>query len=369
MNKIFKILIFILAIEICLGYLYYLKNSTIVTGHYVSSSLRAIDRVSNILNKKNFFKKKDTSKIDDKSKKEDEDKTSVILNNKSACDIYLNQNQHLNISGINWLRKPKDFQSNIDFLNSFDENKDFLILIAGNSETFGADQNLSERLHILLQRKLRDEIKSERIFVVNLATLGGMISDHLYEIKGFSEIYKPDLVIFYAGGNELSLTRRYEATITNNHLNKKNFSVYKFISTPNLLGHVKRMEHCLNQDLFLMKNNFTENSPILDVEKHIQFHFENIKKKFNNKSIEFLFYIQPLNKKISPSNELKFNFEKIINLYIDDDRFVNLNFTQINSKLDFKDLYHTRNAKLVSERLSKDIINKFDQNILKKLDK
>ena len=135
MNKIFKILIFILAIEIFIGYLYYLKNSTIVTGHYVSSSLRAIDRVSNILNKK-IFLKKDTSEIDDKSKKEDEDKTSVILNNKSACDIYLNQNQHLNISGINWLRKPKDFQSNIDFLNSFDENKDFLILIAGNSETF-----------------------------------------------------------------------------------------------------------------------------------------------------------------------------------------------------------------------------------------
>ena len=38
MNKIFKILIFILAIEILLGYAFYFKDSSLISGHYVSSS-------------------------------------------------------------------------------------------------------------------------------------------------------------------------------------------------------------------------------------------------------------------------------------------------------------------------------------------
>ena len=45
MNKIFKILIFILAIEILLGYAFYFKDSSLISGHYVSSSLRLIDKV------------------------------------------------------------------------------------------------------------------------------------------------------------------------------------------------------------------------------------------------------------------------------------------------------------------------------------
>ena len=41
MNKIFKLLIFILIVEISLGYLIYIKNSSLKSGHYISSIITA----------------------------------------------------------------------------------------------------------------------------------------------------------------------------------------------------------------------------------------------------------------------------------------------------------------------------------------
>ena len=41
MNKLFKLLIFILIVEISLGYLIYIKNSSLKSGHYISSIITA----------------------------------------------------------------------------------------------------------------------------------------------------------------------------------------------------------------------------------------------------------------------------------------------------------------------------------------
>ena len=121
MNKLFKLLVLALILEILLGYSIYLKDSFSVSGNYVSSTIKLINIISNI------YKKSSAEHNNNYDKKEGE---SAELE-KDRCLNYLDQNQHLNISGITSLRKPIDFQTNLEFLNSFDKNKHYLILIAG----------------------------------------------------------------------------------------------------------------------------------------------------------------------------------------------------------------------------------------------
>ena len=366
MNKLFKLLVLALILEILLGYSIYLKDSFSVSGNYVSSTIKLINIISNI------YKKSSAEHNNNYDKKEGE---SAELE-KDRCLNYLDQNQHLNISGITSLRKPIDFQTNLEFLNSFDKNKHYLILIAGNSETFGVLQNPEERLHVMLQKKLRDKLKSKKIFIVNIGKMGGLMSDHLLEVLNFSEIYKPDLTIFYTGGNELKLKTIYEEIIIDRRaINNKNFKLYKFL--PNAEHSIFQdrktwrihMNVCLNEDLYLTKKNFEFDNPILDIEKHTLLHFEKIRTNLVKNSSEFLFYIQPFNTKDISGNELEDVLNKIINTKHSDERFINLNHEKMSLDIDFVDLYHTRNVKAVSEKIHKDIIDKFEKNILRKVEK
>jgi hypothetical protein len=387
MNKIFKFLFFILFLEIFLGYVIYLKNSTLVSGHYVSSTIKQLEKISIFIDKKKP-KKKEDSLVKQKNEKEDtlvkqkkeiedtlvkeQKKNTLLKQPKVECSIYFKENQHIDISGITSFKQPMSFQSTLNFLNLYDEKKDFLILIMGNSETLGNFiHNSNNRLHILLQDKLRDKFKSKNIFTVNLGSPGGVISDHLRHLLSFSEIYKPDLVIFYTGGNELVLTDWYEQIVKNYAISKKNFNSYKFKTNNN------NLQICLDEDLYLTKSNFDKDEPILDIERHIKFHFENIKKILENKSIEFLFYIQPFNKKEDLSNLTKINYpkianldikhEKFINLNIKDKKFINLNIFDLSTEIEYVDLFHTIDAKKVSEKISKNIIDIHKENILKKI--
>ena len=212
-NKLFKILVFVLAIEIILGYGIYLKNSSLISGYYVSSSLRFIDKIIKLAE----------PTIDEYKGKKKIREIKLI-----DCKKINEKNQILNISGFNSYRKPIRFQSNLNFLNTFDQEKDFLILIVGNSETFGWYQKDGDRLHSMLQKKLRKKINTKDIFVLNLSYAGGMISDHLTDTLNFSEIYHPDLVIFYTGGNELHLEQTYKDILDNYSLNMENLKLYSF---------------------------------------------------------------------------------------------------------------------------------------------
>ena len=129
------------------------------------------------------------------------------------------------------------------------------------------------------------------------------------------------------------------------------------------------MNVCLNEDLYLTKNNLKFDNPILDIEKHTQLHFEEIRNNLDNNSSEFLFYIQPFNKKDLLGNEFEDVVNKIINTNHYDERFINLNHEKLSLDVDFIDLYHTRNTKAVSEKIYKDIIDKFEKNILRKVEK
>ena len=141
MSKIFKFLVFILIVEILLGYAIYIRNSSLESGHYISSTINAwikLKRKIKEIKKTNITKSKETVNID--------------------CSNIFNQNITFNIAGFNSFRNKIPFQTNLQFLNSFDSNKDYLILILGNSETYGVYMDEQSRLHSVIQNKLRNKI-------------------------------------------------------------------------------------------------------------------------------------------------------------------------------------------------------------------
>ena len=377
-NKLFKFLVIILVLEIFLGYLIYLKNSTLLTGHYLSSTIKVINKVVNIFeNQKN---NKSENKLNNKNKLNNDMESlrqshqlstliveeAVLKSNQKKCKNSLNKNQHIKFSSINSLRRQFDIQTDIEFLNSYDEKKDYLIVILGNSETFGNYQDFESRLHTQLQFKLRKKFQSQNIFVVNFAMPGGMISDHLRELLVFSLFYNPDLAIFYTGGNEIYLNDKYEEITNKISIKKESFASFDFYQNELLLPD--NISYCLNNK-YLTKSNFNKDSPILDVENHIISHFETINKTLGKKSTEFIFYIQPISLKPPSINgvpyELK-NLDKIVELKIQDKNFTNLNTLEIREELDFVDLIHTRDTNKVSQVILEDIVNKYQNKILNK---
>ena len=386
-NKLFKFLVIILVIEIFLGYLIYLKNSTLLTGHYLSSTIKTINKVVNIFeNQKNNKPENKLNKSENKLNKSENNlnkdmeslrqsnqlstaivEEPVLKSNQKKCKNSLNKNQHIKFSSINAFRRQFDFQTDIEFLNSYDEKKDYLIVILGNSETFGNDQDFEARLHTQLQYKLREKFQSESIFVVNLAMPGGMISDHLRELLVFSLFYNPDLAIFYTGGNEIYLDEKYKEITNKISIKKEFFATFDFYQNELLLPN--NISYCLNNK-YLTKSNFNMDSPLLDVENHINSHFENINKTLTKKSTEFIFYIQPISLEPPVKNGVTYeikNLDKIIELKIQDKNFTNLNTLEVREKLDFVDLFHTRDTNKVSQVILEDIVNKHQNKIFKKI--
>ena len=357
MNKLFKILVFILAVEIILGYGIYFKDSSLVSGHYVSSTLRLVNIGKNLI---------DLSKA-----RELLNKNKLRELKETKCKKFEEKNQIITISGFNSYRRPIKFQTDLNFLNTFDQKKDFLILIVGNSETFGWHQKDNHRLHSMLQKKLREKINTRDIFVVNLSYPGGMISDHLTDVLNFSEIYDPDLVIFYSGGNELGLKLTYEEVLKKYSINIENLKLYSFETknehNPSALLFPNTLQKCLTDSLYLNKKKFNKIKSNHDVNEHIKKDFEKINKTLTNKSIDFIFYIQPFDKKIFMSKKFRENHKKITSLFISNKNFKNLNLIDKDIEIDYVDLFHTRGTNNISDYLLKDILIKFERSIRDKI--
>lgn len=418
MNKIFRLLIILLIVELSLGYVIYIKDSTLLTGHYISSTLRALIKANKILQYKitkqnqetnlsvesekiiqiekseeinkeiKKIKKNRLSKKIKMDKKIEKDEKIKQIN----CKDIREQNLNLNVAGINTYRKPISFQANLNFINTFDFKKDYLILIAGNSETFGVTQKVKNRLHTTLQKKLKKKIievenfnsihqksLSEKLFVVNLAQRGGMMSDHLTKVLNFAEIYPPDLVIFYTGGNELVVNNIYKKFLKNNILNKNNHKFYSITKSKASLNEnfdqysLNKFNECLNYKTFLTKENFYENHSILDIDEHVKDIFENINKTLTDKLIDYFFYIQPLDEYSANSSKIftsllnKKDYVQLHNISISNKNFINLNLSNTDLKLDYNDVYHTFDTEQISTILLNDILNRNEKSILKKI--
>ena len=367
MNKIFKFLVFLLITEIILGYVIYLKKRHNERGYFSSSTFDMI----NYVNRKVFKTLPD---------EDEEDEKTVELAKEVNCNDIKNQNQLFDLYKLNpYKKKPINFQSDLEFINSFDKNKDYLILILGNSETFGSYiLNDQKRLHSILQKKVRNKsyslIKDKKkekgkIFVINYGQHGGMIHDHLIEMKDFSNIYPPDLVIFYTGGNELILDTIFERAIDVDIYSLKTKKFYSVNKDPDLTEFMSQddFEKCLDKNVFVTKNNFSEYILKIDIIEYIKYFFNKIDENLKNNGIDFVFYIQPLNELAKDTNIKIDNYNKIHNIEIVNENFINLNLLDKDLKLNYKDAFHTENADILTDFLLEDIWKKFGEKIQKKI--
>ena len=140
--------------------------------------------------------------------------------------------------------------------------------------------------------------------------------------------------------------------------NEHNSSAYLF---PNAL------QKCLSDSLYFTKKKFNKFNPNIDVEIHIKKNFEKINKSLEDKSIDFLFYIQPFNKELSKSKKDIENYKKITSLSLPDKSFKNLNLIDKEIKIDYVDLFHTLNTNNTSDYLLNDILIKFGETIKDKI--
>ena len=357
MNKIFKFLVFILIVEILLGYVIYIRNSTLESGHYISSTIKAWAKLK--------------KKIRD-IKKPNIKKSEEIV--KADCSNIVNQNITFNIAGFNLFRNKIPFQTNLQFLNSFDSDKDYLILILGNSETYGGFMDEQSRLHSTIQNKLRNKInlhiddnkktKNGKVYVVNLSRIGGMINDHLTELLTFSQIYKPDLAIFYTGGNEIQFNEYFNAVLKKEFYSAK---LNNFYSLDNWDHKYEEFAKCLNNIDFIHKKNFTENKLTSNVDNYIRDIFFKINKTLTKKSINFLFYIQPFKEFDHETQSRSINHKKIVKISIKNKNFINLNLNNENLELDYVDSFHTRSSDQISDLILKDIWKNYKDDIQKKI--
>ena len=175
-----------------MGYAFYLDNSSKLTGNYISSTLKTLNKIKNY--KKNLGEQKSTNK-----------KQELDLN----CKEEANFNRVMQIADMNFYRRAIKFQTNNNFLNNSDISNKYIIFIAGNSEAFGYFQDEQKRIHTIINEKLKNKFSTEDIFVVNVSDEGQFINDHIKSVEIFSQIYKPDLVIFYTGGNEIEMSNFY----------------------------------------------------------------------------------------------------------------------------------------------------------------
>lgn len=350
MKNVIRIIIVLLLIEVILGYVLYLRDSTRMTGNYISSTLRFINELI------------PEQELDTQTKQVE-----------TSCKDGDNLNRELIISDMNFYRRAIKLQTNIDFLNTDDISNKYVIFIAGNSEAYGYFQDMQKRIHVLLQEKLQNKFNSNDFIVLNISDFGYFLNDQLNSTKFFSEIYKPDLVIFYTGGNETYIQNYYGDMVSENKsLNIDNEYWYEFIKLGNeRFAYNKSIYHeCLDEKKFLTHLNFKENHASLDISRYIKDGFFDIKKHFDETNSDFIFYIHPFSSEkiqlLPQEDSIKKKFLELQEVEISDERFINL--SKQNFNLDFTyDEFHTRDSNIMADEILGDILINHEQKIISKI--
>ena len=127
------------------------------------------------------------------------------------------------------------------------------------------------------------------------------------------------------------------------------------------------LQKCLADNLFLNEERFKLNNSIVDVTRYIEENFEKISSSLTNKSIDFMFYIQPFNKQEPKSESTQKNYDKITSLSIPSKNFKNLNLLDKDLNINYVDLFHTKDSKNISNYLMDDILLNFKELIDKKI--
>ena len=412
MNKIFKLLIMVLILEICLGYLYYHKRLHNFTGNYISSIFLAsesqtfkkfinpfkefildvqkqrareavtVDRVrevtiadraraANVSVYANAdaggFTRGGGGFISHNTK---ESRKEILENNKIKVLENCNPNSQTDftISTLRAHRSPIRIQSSLRFINTENFKDKYLIAIGGNSETFGKDQEI--KLHTLLEKKLNEQFNTDKIFVINVANFGYQLKDQIITLEYIaSDLYPVDLSILYTGGNlfdrdEIILQRIIQGE---DLLNIKNENLFLPIEESSEYGY------CVNKNNFITKIDtikYYNKTLYHKSDSYLIRNFKKMKEKFNITRMNYLFFIHPFNENFLLENPKKNEKKKKIleslkNIKITDERFFNLTNDQI--KLDFSDFFHTRDIEPIADIILEKIINLESEKILNKI--
>ena len=372
MKSLIKLLILIVVLEIILGYALYLRDSPRISGHYISSTLRVLDKLipdKKLKETKGKFEEEELTaqmeqiaeeeltaqmeQIAEEERKAEEKRKLEEAN----CEEYINLNRELTIADMSYHRGPMRFQTSNYNLNISDFSNKYIIVIAGNSEALGNLQKKQERLHSKLEEKLKNKFKSDNIIVFNLSDFGFFLNDQLHSIQNFSKIFNPDLVIFYTGGNEMRLHKYVEDMVSKGfYLNLDNGYWYKFREDN------KIYQKCLNNKIFLTQLNFHKKRDSIDISRYINNGFLKIKKYFSNINTNFIVYLHPLNKEEEEVQEMMKEFQDIKIL---DKRFFNLSNEDLN--LEFGDTFHTTDSNIMANKILEDIVLKHEQKIINKI--
>jgi hypothetical protein len=372
MKSLIKLLILIVVLEIILGYALYLRDSPRISGHYISSTLRVLDKLipdKKLKETKGKFEEEELTaqmeqiaeeeltaqmeQIAEEERKAEEKRKLEEAN----CEEYINLNRELTIADMSYHRGPMRFQTSNYNLNISDFSNKYIIVIAGNSEALGNLQKKQERLHSKLEEKLKNKFKSDNIIVFNLSDYGFFLNGQLHSLQNFSKIYNPDLVIFYTGGNEMRLHKYVEDMVSKGfYLNLDNGYWYKFREDN------KIYQKCLNNKIFLTQLNFHKKRDSIDISRYINNGFLKIKKYFSNINTNFIVYLHPLNKE---EEEVQKMMKELQDIKILDKRFFNLSNEDLN--LEFGDTFHTTDSNIMANKILEDIILNHEQKIINKI--
>ncbi len=224
MKKILVIaLVLIAAMEISSGYFLSIQSSYYATGHYLSASLRLYDRLG-FPNLESMFS--NHSVLKPQQREEAEINNASVNKNFPLVDDNLDDCPKKNL--VKDILIPAQFNSHkveeglhtkykIQFFNtpifskkysSTDRGKHYLVLLAGGSEIMGYS-HAENKVHILLQTRLREKFATDKITVVNSGNIAQFLTDDIAFFNQVGQILEPNLYILHTGNNDLMYTRSF----------------------------------------------------------------------------------------------------------------------------------------------------------------
>lgn len=172
-----------LLIELLSGYAIFVRDSTYNGEKFALSSINVSQRIVG-----KIFKNTEIIGV-----------TKSCASEDTIFEVY---NPQLTINGNHSKYNLQFAQSNLDqsILNSIKPNT-YTILLLGNSEFMGYS-HLDNKIHILLQSKLRKHFNSKNINIINAAKAGALLKDEIYIFGDIKNSFNLNMVIQHTGLND-----------------------------------------------------------------------------------------------------------------------------------------------------------------------
>ena len=342
-----SLLAFFLLTEIALGYWIFIKESKVETGRYDSSIIRGLQKIDR--------------KVFD----------GAIFNSniyETDAQAYIDPCQAVNFSTPSMVDASNNgtFEYQLQFhestLNDIVKNRDknYIILMLGNSELHGGCCHEGLKISSELQDRLRNHFGTNNLYVVNAGAPGLLLKDEIKVYHEVNDILNPNLVIQHTGTNDAV----YFDEISRN-AERRNFyyqqAFKKFAKYPKNIT----LDSPFSAGCFLPKDN-------REIEKIFQESFlhdlQSFAKNLKKQKVNHIIGIQGYDEKVDIDNSYipPGHLIKVLQkIKVQDAHFVN--FNEFNSQFSWFNLNHTtkESASEISNIYFKEIILHYDNDLSK----